>query len=89
MKASANHVTRVNIDHIDVNECNIFIKSLKNLLEKDESLVYSLFDFHPLGVGTMVERSPYTLGQLLDILERLENKGFIKENIPNYYIKNI
>ena len=61
----------------------------KNLLEKDESLVYSLFDFHPLGVGTMVERSPYTLSQLLDILERLENKGFIKENIPNYYIKNI
>lgn len=37
----------------------------------------------------MVERSPYTLSQLLDILERLENKGFIKENIPNYYIKNI
>ena len=26
---------------------------------------------------------------ILADLERLENKGFIKENIPNYYIKNI
>ena len=45
MKASANHVTRVNIDHIDVNECNIFIKSLKNLLEKEwnHQMVFVLF----------------------------------------------
>lgn len=61
----------------------------KNLLEKDETLVYSLFDFHPLGLGSMVEKSPYTLLELLNILERLEQKGFVKETIPNFYVKTI
>lgn len=61
----------------------------KNLLEKDETLVYSLFDFHPLGLGSLVEQSPYTLLEVLNILERLEQKGFIKETIPNFYVKTI
>ena len=61
----------------------------KNLLEKDEGLVYSLFDFYPIGLGTMVEKSPYGLSELLSILERLEHKGFIRETIPNFYIKTI
>lgn len=61
----------------------------KNLLEKDESLVYSLFDFHPLGLGSLVEKSPYSLLEVLNILERLEQKGFVKETIPNFYVKTI
>ena len=61
----------------------------KNLLEKDETLVYSLFDFHPLGLGSLVEKSPYSLLEVLNILERLEQKGFVKETIPNYYVKTI
>ena len=61
----------------------------KNLLEKDETLVYSLFDFYPVGLGTMVEKTSLGLSELLDILERLEHKGFIRETIPNFYIKTI
>lgn len=61
----------------------------KNLLEKDERLVYSLLDFYPIGLGTMVEKSPYGLSELLGILERMERKGFIRETIPNFYIKTI
>lgn len=61
----------------------------KNLLEKDETLVYSLFDFHPLGLGSMVEKSPYSLLEVLNILERLQQKGFVKETIPNFYVKTI
>lgn len=61
----------------------------KNLLEKDEALVYSLFDFHPIGLGEMVEKSPFGLSEVLDILERLQKKGFVKETIPNFYIKTI
>lgn len=61
----------------------------KNLLEKDESLVYALLDFYPVGLGTLVEKSPYGLAEILPVLERLENKGFIRETIPNYYIKTI
>ena len=61
----------------------------KILLEKDETLVYSLLDFAPVGLGTLTQKSPYTLLELLAILERLEQKGFIKEVIPNCYIKKI
>ena len=61
----------------------------KNLLEKDESLVYALLDFYPLGLGTLIEKSPYGLVEILPVLERLEQKGFIQETIPNYYIKTI
>lgn len=61
----------------------------KNLLEKDETLVYSLFDFRPLGLGSLVEKSPYSLLEVLNILERLEQKGFVKETIPNFYVKTI
>ena len=61
----------------------------KNLLEKDESLVYALLDFYPVGLGTLIEKSPYGLAEILPVLERLENKGFIQETIPNYFIKTI
>ena len=61
----------------------------KNLLEKEETLVYSLFDFHPLGLGSLVEKTPYSLLEVLDILERLQQKGFVKETIPNFYVKTI
>lgn len=61
----------------------------KNLLEKDESLVYALLDFYPVGLGTLTEKSPYGLAELLPVLERLVQKGFIQETIPNYYIKTI
>ena len=61
----------------------------KLLLEKDELLVYSLLDLRPVGLGSMVEKSPYSLSELLEILGRLEQKGFIKETIPNFYVKTI
>lgn len=61
----------------------------KNLLEKDEGMVYSLLDFCPTGLGTLVEKSNLSLGELLGILGRLEEKEFIREAIPNYYVRNI
>lgn len=61
----------------------------KNLLEKDEMLVYSLFDFCPVGLGTLVEKTGYSLSEVLDILERLEQKGFVKETVPNFYINTV
>lgn len=59
----------------------------KFVLEKDELLVYSLLDFAPTGIGTLVEKSGFSLMELLPILERTEQKGFIKEMIPNYYVR--
>ena len=61
----------------------------KNLLENDESLVYALLNFYPVGLGTMIEKTPYGLAELLPVLQRLEQKGFIREAVPNYYIKTV
>lgn len=79
------------LKEIQINTSNLAVQIdfRKNLLEKDELLVYALLDFYPTGLGTMVEKTPYGLSELLDILERLEHKGFVKETIPNYYIKNV
>lgn len=59
------------------------------LLEKDESLVYSLLDFCPVGIGTLMEKVPYQLMQLVEVLERLEKKEMIRETVPNYFIKTL
>lgn len=61
----------------------------KNLLEKDESLVYSLTDFRPTGVATLVEKTGISLSRLLEILEKLESLGLIKETFTNYYIRTL
>lgn len=61
----------------------------KNLLEKDEAMVYSLFDFAPLGIGSIVQKSALGLTDALDILQRLEQKGYVKETVPNYFVKII
>lgn len=61
----------------------------KNLLEKDEGMVYSLLDFRPTGLGTLVEKSGLSLGALLEVIGSLEQKEFIKETVPNYYVRNI
>ncbi len=59
----------------------------KNLLEKDELLVYSLVDFCPCDLGKLMEKSNFSLSELLMILERLEQKGFVRETVPNYYVR--
>ena len=35
----------------------------KNLLEKDESLVYALLDFYPVGLGTLIEKKSLWSGR--------------------------
>lgn len=59
----------------------------KNLLDKKDSLVYSLLDFCPVSIGTLFEKLPFELGELLEIIERLKQTGYIKEQIPNHYVK--
>ena len=61
----------------------------KNLLEKDERLVYSLTDFRPTGVSTLVEKTGISISRLLEILDKLESLGLIKETFTNYYIRTL
>lgn len=74
---------------LDVTNISCQMDFRKNLLEKDEMLVYSLFDFCPVGLGTLVEKTDYGLTEVLNILERLEQKGFVKETFPNFYVNTI
>ncbi len=61
----------------------------KNLLEKDERLVYSLTDFRPVGLGTLVDKTGFSISRLLEIIDRLESLGLVKETFTNYYVRTI
>ena len=61
----------------------------QNVLEKDERLVYSLTDFRPVGLSTLIESTGYSITKLLSILERLEHMGLIKETFANYYVRTM
>ena len=61
----------------------------KNILEKDERLVYSLTDFRPIGLSTLIEKTGYSITKLLEIIERLKKMGMIKETFANYYVRSI
>lgn len=61
----------------------------KNLLEKRESLVYSLLDFCPIGLGTLVEQSSMSLAELLPIIEHLIQLGYAKETVPNFFTRRL
>lgn len=67
----------------------IQINFRKNLLEKDESLVYSLTDFRPTGIATFVDKTGISISRLLEILNKLEQLGLIKETFTNYYIRTL
>lgn len=62
---------------------------IKKLLEKDETLVYSLTDFEPISLGMLLEKTNISLYRMIEILNRLKELGLVKEILPNYYIKTI
>ncbi len=61
----------------------------KNVLEKDERLVYSLTDFRPVSLSTLMDKTEISITRLLEIIERLEKMGFIKETFTNYYVRTL
>ncbi len=61
----------------------------KKKLEKEESLVYSVLDLNPIGLGTILQKTSIPLEHLLEILASLVEKGYIWESVPNYYVRRI
>lgn len=61
----------------------------KNILEKEERLVYSLTDFRPIGLSVLMDKTGYSITKLLGIIEHLEKMGLIKETFTNYYVRTI
>ncbi len=76
------------LDILTENTC-VQLDFRKNLLEKDERLVYSLTDFRPVGLGTLVDKTGLSISRLLEILEKLESLGLVKETFTNYYVRMI
>ena len=76
---------------LDILTENIYVQMdfRQNVLEKDERLVYSLTDFRPVGLSTLIERTGYSITKLINILERLEKMGLIKETFANYYVRTM
>lgn len=77
------------LESLDIYTSNSYVQMdfKKNLLEKDELLVYSLLDFRPLGISYLMNQLNIELSLLINVLERLQDKGFINEIIPNYFVK--
>ena len=59
----------------------------QNLLEKDESMVYSQIDFRPMGFGILMDKTGLSFDRLLEIIGNLTAMGMIKETFPNHYIR--
>ena len=71
-------------------EINTGEDNLKNLLlEKDERLVYSCLSLRPKNVGELLKKTGISVPEMMDILARLLQKGFITETVKNYYIRKI
>ena len=62
---------------------------MQKLLEKDETLVYSLTDFQPISLGTLIEKTNISLCRMIEIVSRLKDLGLIKETVPNHYVKAV
>lgn len=59
----------------------------KNLLEKEELLVYSCFDLHTKNMEELIQMTRIPASEMADILIRLQTKGWIEESFKNYYRK--
>lgn len=59
----------------------------KIALESTEKLVYSLLDFQPRSLGSLLERSNLSVSSLTSALISLELKGIIREISKNFYVK--
>ncbi len=59
----------------------------KKNLESAENMVYSCVDLFPKNVTQLMEDTKYEPKELLEILGKLQIRGFIKEISKNYYVR--
>ena len=57
------------------------------LLDREERFLYGYLDYNPSGIGSLTDRSGLSISAVIEILDRLCEKGFAKEIVPNYYVK--
>jgi DNA processing protein len=57
------------------------------LLEKEETMVYSCFDFYPKGIEQVLEETGMELLPLLSVIMGLCDKGYLREYGKNQYVR--
>lgn len=67
-------------------KCQAMQPELMQVLSKEELVVYSCFDFYPKSLSLVEEQCPFDYLQLLQIVMRLEEKGYISEAFKNQYV---
>lgn len=61
----------------------------KNLLEKEEMLVYSVLDLQPRNINEIINATGLEAAVCIQLLVRLEEKGYIRETFQNYYMRSL
>jgi len=65
----------------------IFHDKTEFVLEKDERLLYSFIDFSPVSLNLLMHQSGLSISEILETLEKLKKKCFIREHPTNYYVR--
>ena len=60
---------------------------LKNILEKEERLLYSLIDFTPTSIGVLMQKTSFSFSDLLRYLEQMIEKEVIAESPANFFVR--
>lgn len=60
---------------------------MKILLESAENIVYSCLGFQPKNLGKIQAETNLKIPELMDVLIRLELKGYVMEISKNHYVK--
>lgn len=66
---------------------NFSIENKKNnkLLETNQKIVYAILSLEPKHIDEIIFETKLNRSEICEILYDLENKGFIKETVKNYY----
>ncbi len=60
---------------------------LKNSLEKEEMLLYSVLSLQPRNINEIINATGLDVTACIRLLSSLEAKGYIRETFQNYYIR--
>lgn len=75
---------QTDFEELSVTRC---LDAKQKILEKDEWLVYSCFDFYPKSIEEVLEETNLNLLQLLAIVGTLCDKGLLQEYFMNQYVR--
>lgn len=64
------------------------LKKKNNLLEKKEKIVYACVSLMPKHINEIIGETRLQMTEVIEVLITLEQKGYIKQVVKNYYVVN-